>query len=78
METISIDFLTQKLKKAPQNILERVNGYIDALLEHKSSSNTYSLSLEQQRLLDSQLNADKSTYIDAETVYKDLKNKYEL
>ena len=76
METISIDLLTRKLKNAPQSALERVIGYVDALIE--PSTKSYSLSKQQQQILDSQLNSDKSTYTDAETLYTDLKNKYEL
>lgn len=75
METISIDLLTRKLKNAPQSVLERVIGYIDALVEPAKS---YDLSKEQQQVLDSQLNSDKSSYIDAEQLYDNLKNKYEL
>lgn len=78
METISIDLLTRKLKNAPQSVLERVIGYVDALVEPATNTKPYSLSNEQQQILDSQLNSDKSTYIDAEKLYTDLKNKYKL
>lgn len=78
METISLDLLTNKLKNAPQSVLERVIGYVDALVEPATITKPYSLSNEQQQILDSQLNSDKSTYIEAETLYTDLKNKYEL
>ena len=77
METISIDVLTRKLKNAPQSVLERVIGYIDALVE-PATTKPYTLSKEQQQILDSQLKSDKATYTDAETLYADLKNKYEL
>lgn len=36
------------------------------------------LSKEQQQILDSQLNPNKFTYMNAESLYVDLKNKYEL
>ena len=36
------------------------------------------LTKEQQQILDSQINSDKSTYIDAETLFDTLKSKYEL
>ena len=78
METISIDLLTRKLKNAPQSVLERVIGYVDALVEPASNINSCSLSAAQQQTLDSQLNSDKSTYTDAATLYTDLKNKYDL
>jgi hypothetical protein len=76
METISLDLLTQKLKNAPQSVLERVIGYVDALVE--PTTKPYSLSAAQQQILDNQLNLDKSTYINAETLYTDLKDKHEL
>jgi hypothetical protein len=78
MENISIDLLTKKLKNAPPSVLERVIGYADALLETSSTAKTYSLSKEQQQILDSQLNAEESNYVDAEKFYINLKNKYEL
>jgi hypothetical protein len=77
METISIELLTKKLKNAPQSVLERVIGYVDALIE-PTNTKPYSLSNEQQQILDSQLNSDKATYTNAETLYTDLKKKYEL
>ena len=78
METISLDLLTRKLKNAPQSVLERVIGYVDALVEPATTTKPYNLSADQQQILDSQLNSDKSTYIDAEQLYDNLKNKYEL
>lgn len=66
METRSIDLLTRKLKNAPQSVLERVIGYVDALVETKTYSKPYSLFKEQQQLLDSQFNSDKATYNDAD------------
>lgn len=78
METTAIDLLTKKLKNAPQSVLERVIGYVDALLEPTATTKTYRLSKEQQQLLDSQINSDKTTYTEAETLYTDLKKKYEL
>lgn len=78
METISIELLTSKLKNAPQSVIERVIGYIDALVEPATNTKPYNLSKEQQQILDSQLNSDKSTYIDAETLFDNLKSKYDL
>ena len=78
METKSIDLLTRKLKNAPQSVLERVIGYVDALIEPATNNKPYSLSKEQQEILDSQINSDKATYTDAEKLYTDFKKKYEL
>lgn len=78
METTSIDLLIRKLKNAPQGVLERVIGYVDALVEPTTNNKPHNLSTEQKQVLESQLNSDKSTYIDAEQLYDNLKNKYEL
>lgn len=78
METITLKMLTEKLKDAPQSVLERVMGYVDALIEPSQMERPYKLSNEQQEILDSQVNEDKSNYIDADKLYTDLKSKYEL
>ena len=75
METITIELLIGKLKNAPQSVLERVIGYVDALIEPAAANN---VSKEQQQILDSQIHSDISTYTDAESLYNKLKNKYEL
>ena len=51
METITIELLIRKLKNAPQSVLERVIGYVDALIEPAATANN--LSKEQQQILDS-------------------------
>ena len=50
MDSVSIDLLTQKLKNAPQSVLERVIGYIDALVEPTTTTKPYTLSKEQQEI----------------------------
>jgi len=70
--------LTKKLKDAPQSVLERVMGYVDALIEPIETIESYTLSKEQQSIVDSQVNEDKSLYTDADKLYVDLKSKYEL
>jgi hypothetical protein len=76
MQTITLDLLTEKLKNAPQSVLERVFGYAEALVE--PTSKPYSLTNEQQQQLDNQIISDKSKYVSAESLYSDLKSKYEL
>lgn len=78
METTSIELLNRKLKNAPQGVIERVLGYVDSLLETYSATKPYSLSNEQQQILDRQLNSDKSKYSDPESLYTDLKNRHGL
>ncbi|MFY8189135.1 MAG: hypothetical protein ACOVLC_14425 [Flavobacterium sp.] len=78
MESNAIDLITKKLKNAPQSVLERVIGYVDALVEPSANVKSYHLSKEQQQILDNQINSDKAIYKDAETIYTDLKKKYKL
>jgi len=73
-----LELLTKKLKDAPQSVLERVMGYVDALIEPIETIESYTLSKEQQSIVDSQVNEDKSLYTDADKLYVDLKSKYEL
>ena len=76
MNTVTLEALNEKLKNAPQSILERVLEYVDALVEPKNKP--YQLTKEQQQILDDQLNADKSNYKEAGKVYDELKEKYGL
>ena len=39
---------------------------------------SFKLTAEQQQVLDSQINLNKKLYKNAETIYTDLKNSYEL
>ena len=76
MNTLTFDLITEKLKNAPQDVLERVVGYVDALIE--PARKPYFLSAEQQNILDSQIHCDKSNYVDADVLFDELKSKYEL
>jgi hypothetical protein len=78
MKTTTLNTLNEKLKNAPQSVLERVIGYIDALIEPTPATKPYTLTKEQQQVLDSQINSDKSTYIEADKLFDELKSKYEL
>lgn len=78
MDSITFNLLANKLKNAPQSVLERVIAYVDTLIDPTTISKTYTLTKEQQQILDNQINSDKSTYTEAETLYSDLKKKYEL
>ena len=78
MENKSIDLLTRKLKNAPQSVLERVIGYVDALIEPSTNVRKYNLTSAQQQILDQQINTSETNYTNAETLYTDLKKKYEL
>ena len=76
MNTITLESLNEKLKYAPSSILEKVWGYADALLENKEP--TFTLSEEQKKHLLKQNKVPLNQCIDAEDVYQQLKQKYEL
>ncbi|OAQ37977.1 hypothetical protein A5893_16550 [Pedobacter psychrophilus] len=73
MDSITYNSLTDKLKNAPQNVLERVSGYVDALLD--SDVQDYVLSEDQKRILDSQENLALNQFTDAHEIYDQLKSK---
>ena len=60
--------------------IEAVKAFMKALkIKFEiSKEKTFTLSIEQQNILDSQIGLDKKHYTDADTVYTDLKNKYGL
>lgn len=76
MSAITLESLTEKLKYVPDSILEKIWGYADALLENKEL--TFTLSEEQKTHLLKQNEVPLDQCIDAEEVYQQLKNKYEL
>ena len=76
MENTSIELLNIKLKNAPQGILNQVNSFVDSLFESSSININYRLTLNQQQILDSQINSDKKAYINSDSLFIDLKNKY--
>lgn len=75
MQAINITAYTED----PSQI-EAVKAFMKALKIKFEIANvkSYELSNEQQEILDSQINSDKSLYTDAESIYTDLKKKYEL
>lgn len=78
MDSKTFDILANKLKNAPQSVLESVIAYVDTLIMPNAVPKTHTLTKEQQQLLDDQIHSDKSTYTKAETLYSDLKKKYDL
>ena len=76
MSTITLESLTEKLKYAPNSILEKIWGYADALLENKEL--TFTLSEEQKKHLLKQNEVPLEECIDAEDAYVELKQKHGL
>jgi phosphoribosylamine-glycine ligase len=75
MQAINITAYTEDASQ-----IEAVKAFMKSLKIKFEIANIkpYELSSEQQEILDSQLNSDKSNYKDAEAIYTDLKKKYEL
>jgi len=75
MQAINITAYTEDASQ-----IEAVKAFMKALKIKFEIANVkpYELSTEQQEILDSQINSDKSLYTDAESIYIDLKKKYEL
>lgn len=75
MQAINITAYTEDASQ-----IEAVKAFMKALKIKFEIANvrSYELSPEQQEILDSQINLDKSLYTDAEVIYTDLKKKYEL
>ncbi|WMW77090.1 hypothetical protein RF683_06215 [Flavobacterium sp. 20NA77.7] len=76
MRTVTIDAITEKLKNTPSSILEKIWGYADALLENNEL--TYMLTEEQKGHLLKQNDVPLNQCMDAEEVYQQVKQKYEL
>jgi len=75
--TSTYQLINEKLKNAPQSVLERVLGYVDAILE-STTEKPYQLSQEQQNILDSQVNDEGIAYQNVEDFEKSLNKKYDL
>jgi phosphoribosylamine-glycine ligase len=75
MQAINITAYTEDASQ-----IEAVKAFMKALKIKFEIANVkpYELSPEQQEILDSQVNPDKNLYTDAESLYTDLKKKYEL
>ena len=83
---ITIKDLEKNLKTLPKELLGNVNDYIDFLKEKyiskesKSSSKgeTFKLTENQKKILDSQENLDDSEFQDHDEFLAELKKEYEL
>ncbi len=75
MQAINITAYTEDASQ-----IEAVKAFMKSLKIKYEIANVkpYELSAEQQEILNNQLNSDRSLYKDAESVYADLKKKYEL
>ncbi|WP_035650988.1 hypothetical protein [Flavobacterium sp. ASV13] len=75
MQAINITAYTEDASQ-----IEAVKSFMKSLKIKFEIANVkpYELSEEQQQILNDQIASDKNLYTDAESLYTDLKNKYEL
>ncbi|MFC4479917.1 DUF2683 family protein [Flavobacterium chungangensis] len=75
MQAINITAYTEDASQ-----IEAVKAFMKSLKIKFEIANVkpYDLSEEQQNILNDQVISDKNLYTDAESVYTDLKKKYEL
>lgn len=75
MQAINITAYTEDASQ-----IEAVKAFMKSLKIKFEIANVkpYELSEEQQHILNEQVTSDKKLYTDAESVYTDLKKKYEL
>lgn len=75
MQAINITAYTEDASQ-----IEAVKAFMKALKIKFEIANVkpYELSEEQQHILNEQVTSDKKLYSDAESIYTDLKKKYEL
>lgn len=83
---ITIKDLEKNLKTLPKELLGNVNDYIDFLKEkciskeskNSSKEETFKLTENQKKILDSQENLDDSEFQDHDEFLAELKKEYEL
>lgn len=83
---ITIKDLEKNLKTLPKELLGNVNDYIDFLKEkyiskeskNPSKEETFKLTENQKKILDSQENLDDSEFQDHDEFLAELKKEYEL
>lgn len=76
MNAITLEALTEKLRGVPNEVLQKVWGYTDALLESKSE--VFKLSEEQKKHLLNQNDVPLEECFEANVVLEQLKQKYGL
>lgn len=76
--------ISEKLKKAPKDILERVLGYVDGVLEENKvnsvfeQNQNYQLSPKQKCELEAMENLSEENFMSSEEFHKNIKEKYGL
>lgn len=74
MESITLKHINKILKDAPENILERVLGYIEGILEDENSN--FKLSEEQIKSLQEIKNRSYGQHTEIEAFLNEMSSKY--
>lgn len=82
MEAITLKDIHELLKDVPESVLERVFGYIEAILEEEGNENMlehnmkYQLTEQQKRELDAMEDLTDEDFVPVEDVHKRIREKY--
>lgn len=68
IEVLTLALLNKKLEYAPQSILLKVIGSVDALIDLENKEPN-SLTQEQEKILDNQIDLDAGLYSDADKLH---------
>jgi hypothetical protein len=74
MESVTLKHINKILKDAPENILERVLGYIEGILEDES--NHFELSEEQKESLQKIKKRSYNQHTEIDTFLNEMSSKY--
>lgn len=76
MESVTLKNIQHLLKDAPESVLEKVLGYIEAIL--KDESNTFTLSEEQKESLQKIKKRSYEQHTEIDTFLNEMKSKYDI
>lgn len=74
MESVTLKHINEILKEAPENILERVLGYIEGILEEEKTG--FELSEEQKENLRKIKNRSYNEHTEIEAFLNEMNTKY--
>lgn len=76
MESVLLKDINEILKNLPDNILERVLGYVHGIVENESKD--FDLTSEQKESLDKIKNRNYKEHTEIETFLNEMNSKYGL
>ncbi|KQT35844.1 hypothetical protein ASG22_02160 [Chryseobacterium sp. Leaf405] len=76
MESATLKSINKILKEAPENILERILGYIEGILEEENTD--FELSDEQKKSLQEIKKRSYEQHTEIDTFLNEMSSKYEI